>query len=96
VAETDGRIRVEVAVAWPELQLVVPLELPLGSTLADAIDRSGLRRRFPALEIDSDRIGVFAEKRELNDTLADGDRVEIYRPLQVDPKEARRKAATRA
>jgi putative ubiquitin-RnfH superfamily antitoxin RatB of RatAB toxin-antitoxin module len=91
--EPAARLRVEVAVAWPELQVIVPLELPLGSTLADAIDRSGLRQRFPSLEIDSGRVGVFAEKRALGDLLADGDRVEIYRPLKIDPKDARRKAA---
>jgi len=95
VAETTNRIRIEVAVAWPDLQVIVPLELPAGSTLGTAIEGSGLRQRFPALEIDSDRVGVFAEKRQLDDVLADGDRVEIYRPLQVDPKEARRRAAKR-
>lgn len=93
--EPKDTLRVEVAVAWPELQVIVPLELPVGSTLADAIDRSGLHQRFPSLEIDSDRVGVFAEKRALGDVLADGDRVEIYRPLKIDPKEARRKAASR-
>ncbi|PKL95640.1 MAG: RnfH family protein [Gammaproteobacteria bacterium HGW-Gammaproteobacteria-8] len=92
-AESERTLRVEVAVAWPELQLIVPLELPVGSSLADAIAKSGLRERFPELQIDPGRVGVFAEKRSLEDELADGDRVEIYRPLKVDPKEARRKAA---
>lgn len=93
--EPPATIRVEVAVAWPELQLIVSLRLPHGSTLVDAIAGSGVRERFPALKLDAERVGVFAEKRKLDDLLADGDRVEIYRPLKVDPKEARRQAAIR-
>lgn len=86
------RIEIEVAVAWPELQVLVPLTLTAGATVADAIAASGLESRFPNLEIHPDRLGVFAEKRSLDDELRSGDRVEIYRPLKVDPKEARRKA----
>lgn len=93
MAEAKREIAVEVAVAWPELQVIVPLSLPEGSTVADAIDRSGLRERFPEMQISPDRLGVFADRRAPNDRLRDGDRVEIYRPLKVDPKVARRMAA---
>jgi len=93
VGEGKREIAVEVAVAWPELQVIVPVSLPAGSTLADAIDISGLRERFPELEVDPERIGVFADRRAPDDRLRDGDRVEIYRPLKVDPKVARRLAA---
>lgn len=93
VTEDGAGIAVEVAVAWPELQVVVPLKLAEGSTVADAIDRSGLRERFPDLKISPERLGVFAERRMPDDRLRDGDRVEIYRPLKVDPKVARRLAA---
>jgi len=93
VGEGKREIAVEVAVAWPELQVIVPVSLPAGSTLADAIDISGLRERFPELEVDPERIGVFADRRAPDDRLRDGDRVEIYRPLKVDPKVARRMAA---
>ena len=86
-------IRVEVAAAWPELQVLIPLELPIGATVGEAIERSGLRERFPALEIRDDRVGVFAEKRSLGDRLRDGDRVEVYRPLKIDPRTARRQKA---
>jgi len=86
-------ITVEVAVAWPELQVIIPLSLPEGSTVADAIERSGLRERFPDLEISPERLGVFADRRAPGDRLREGDRVEIYRPLKVDPKVARRLAA---
>lgn len=93
VAEDDRSIDVEVAVAWPELQVVVPLKLAEGSTVADAIEGSGLRERFPDLEISPERLGVFADRRAPEDRVRDGDRVEIYRPLKVDPKVARRMAA---
>lgn len=93
VIEQNHDIAIEVAVAWPELQVVVPLSLAEDSTIADAIERSGLRERFPDLEISPERLGVFAERRSLDDRLRDGDRVEIYRPLKVDPKVARRLAA---
>lgn len=92
---TDDRdsLRVEVAVAWPELQVVVPMEVPPGATVQDAIARSGLRERFPGLEISDDRLGIFANRCRPDRELEDGDRVEIYRPLKVDPKTARRMAA---
>jgi len=92
----DGTIGIEVAVAWPELQVVVALELPAGACLRDAIDASGLAARFPTLEIHPDRVGVFGELRPPGAVLADGDRVEVYRPLRIDPKQARRAAAGQA
>lgn len=93
MTESASEISVEVAVAWPELQVVVALRLARGSTVGDAIERSGLRERFPDMEISSERLGVFADRRNPDDQLRDGDRVEIYRPLKVDPKVARRMAA---
>lgn len=93
VAEDQPGIDVEVAVAWPELQVIVPLRLAEGATVADAIECAGLRERFPDLEISPERLGVFADRRAPDDRLRDGDRVEIYRPLKVDPKVARRMAA---
>lgn len=93
MAEDNEEIRIEVAVAWPELQAVVPLTLDRGATVGEAIDRSGLRERFPGLEISPDRLGIFGDRRSPDDPLRDGDRVEIYRPLKIDPKVARRMAA---
>jgi hypothetical protein len=67
--------------------------LPAGATVSDAVERSGLRDRFPGLSIRPDRLGVFARACGPGATLRDGDRVEIYRPLTMDPKKARRLAA---
>jgi putative ubiquitin-RnfH superfamily antitoxin RatB of RatAB toxin-antitoxin module len=67
----------------------VPLSLPQGATVADALEASGLleRHRLPA---DGLRLGVWCKPREAQSVLRERDRVEVYRPLTVDPKEARR------
>lgn len=95
-ADAGSNVRVEVAVAWPELQVLIPLTLAAGSTAGDAIEASGLRSRFAGIEIRPDRIGVFSKPCAPDRVLDDGDRVEIYRPLRVDPKVARRLAAATA
>ena len=88
-----SRIAVSVVCADPERVFDAVLVLPRGSTVAEAIERSGVREARPDVEIRADRIGIFARKVSPDATLRDGDRVEIYRPLAVDPKEARRKRA---
>jgi hypothetical protein len=67
----------------------VALTLPAGATVADALHASGLLERH-ALALESLRAGVWFKVREPGCALRDRDRVEIYRPLTVDPKEARR------
>jgi putative ubiquitin-RnfH superfamily antitoxin RatB of RatAB toxin-antitoxin module len=93
VAEAKPTIRVEVAYALPERQALLAVELPAGSTVAEAIEASGVREQFPGMEIDPRAVGIFSRKVNLDRVLQDGDRVEIYRPLQADPKEARRQRA---
>ncbi len=95
--EAPGTLRVEVAFAWPDRQLLKSVELPEGTTVAAAVEASGLlelvREREPAYELREDRVGVFGRRVRLDDVLREGDRVELYRPLLVDPKEARRARA---
>ncbi len=86
-------IRVEVAYAGPEGQWVIPVELPVGARLADAIEASGIRRHIPTVVINDDNVGVFSRPRRLDDVLTEGNRVEIYRPLLADPKQQRRARA---
>jgi hypothetical protein len=66
----------------------VELRLALPATVRDALAESGMLARYPG--IDPRRVGVWGRVRRLDEPLRDGDRVELYRPLQVDPKEARR------
>ena len=67
------------------------LSLRTGSTVADAVRASGLQQRHPALDLARAAVGVWGSLREPHDVLREGDRVELYRPLSVDPKEARRR-----
>lgn len=83
-------VQVEVAYALPDRQYLVALELPSPVTAGEAIRRSGLLEMIPGLDIESMEIGIFSRPAKLDAPLAQGDRVEIYRPLEVDPKEARR------
>jgi putative ubiquitin-RnfH superfamily antitoxin RatB of RatAB toxin-antitoxin module len=68
----------------------VALTLPVGATLLDALRASGLLVRHPAIDLAVWRIGVWGKLRAPDDLLRERDRVEVYRPLTVDPKEARR------
>jgi len=87
---TVQKIRVEVAHARPEKQILLSLEVPPGTKLEEAIDLSGMRAHFPDLVVDPARLGIFGVKARVDTELQEGDRVEIYRPLIADPKEARR------
>ena len=87
------RIRVEVAYARPERQLILGVEAEPGVTVEEAIRRSGILAEFPEIDLAKQKVGVFGKAATLKTMLNDGDRVEIYRPLIADPKEARRKRA---
>jgi putative ubiquitin-RnfH superfamily antitoxin RatB of RatAB toxin-antitoxin module len=89
-------LNVEVAYGLPEKQAVLRVELPAGSTVAEAIERSGLRALFPGLVVDPAAVGIFGRKVGMEQVLRAGDRVEIYRPLIADPKEVRRQRAALA
>ncbi len=87
---TSDLITIEVAFGTAEQQEVIRLTVPMGTTLIEAVKQSGIRSRFPALDLDTLPKGVFGEHREHAYLVREGDRIEIYRPLQKDPKEARR------
>jgi uncharacterized protein len=89
----DGIIHVEVAAALPQRQVLIPLEVPVGTTLVEAVERSGIARQLPDFEIDPGRMGIFGRVLPPETALHEGDRVEIYRPLTADPKEVRRQLA---
>ncbi len=88
-------MRVEVVYATAEKQWLKELEVPMGATALDAIERSGIVDDVPGLEIVHERIGVFGKKVESDYRLAEGDRVEIYRPLNMSAAQARKLRAER-
>jgi len=87
-------ITVEVVYALPEQQPVVRLQVPVGTSVYEAARLSGLAERF-ALVLDELSLGVFSkvEKAPRERVLREGERVEIYRPLLIDPKVARQARA---
>lgn len=91
-----ARIHVSVMVAEPARAWCAKVDLPAGATLAAAIVASGIHRARPDVEVSPERVGIFARKAGFDTVLRDGDRVEIYRPLKLDPKVARRLRAQRS
>lgn len=81
---------VEVAYAREDVQRIVTVEVMAGSSIETAIDRSGILDVFPEIDLGKMKVGVFGKIRKLTDLVKAGDRVEIYRELVIDPKEARR------
>jgi putative ubiquitin-RnfH superfamily antitoxin RatB of RatAB toxin-antitoxin module len=89
-------IHVDVAFALPGRQAVVQVSLPVGANIRDAVHASSLQQQFPDYSFDDLKKGVWGAVKEDDHCLQDGDRVEIYRPLVTDPREARRKRAARS
>ncbi len=87
-------IQVTVVFALPDRATQIPLRLPAGATVADALERSGLAARHPEVDLAAARVGIFGKLTDRKAILADGDRVEVYRALVTDPKERRRRRAT--
>lgn len=90
------RLRIRVVCLRPGLVFERSLLLPAGATVGEAVVASGARETAADAAAAHPAVGVFGQLRSLADPLSDGDRVEIYRPLTIDPKEARRiRAAVR-
>ena len=86
-------MKVEVAYATPSKQVILSLELPLGTMIEEAIRLSGIKDHFPEIDLQQQGVGVFSIPQNLDYALKEGERVEIYRELLIDPKEARRSKA---
>lgn len=96
MAEQDGAMMtVQICHAEPERQILLELQVPNGFTLRQAIVTSGILQQLPDLVLDRLQVGVFGKIKSLNSGLRPNDRIELYRPLRVDPKDARRQRANR-
>ncbi len=91
--ENPKTMNVEVAYATPHEQMIIPLQVPIVTTVLQAITQSNILFIFDEIDLDQNKVGIFSKLCSLDTPLRDGDRVEIYRPLLADPKEIRRQRA---
>jgi uncharacterized protein len=90
MAET---IHIEVVYALADRQDIIPLALPEGTTLKQAVEASGLSAKHPDIDLVKGKFGIYSKLAKPDTVLRDRDRVEIYRPLIADPKEVRKQRA---
>jgi uncharacterized protein len=79
-------MKVSIVYATPSRQFWLTLDMPEGSRVQDLIDRSGVLNRFPEIDLERQKLGIFSKLTSLDALLGDGDRVEIYRPITADPR----------
>lgn len=89
----EKEILVEVAYALPKQQVILPITVASGTTAQTAIEASGILAKFPEIDLNTNKIGIFGKLCKPDTPLRHLDRVEIYRPLIADPKEVRRQRA---
>ena len=86
-------ITVQICCITPQQQFKQELILPIGSTIQQAILQSDLSKSCPQIDWQQLKIGIYSKIKSVDTVLKNADRIEIYRPLQVDPMLARRKRA---
>ena len=89
-------IAIEVAYASTNQSWLIPVEVEEGTTVQQAIASSGILQQYPDINLQTNKVGLFSKIVALDVPVRAGDRIEIYRPLVLDPKEARRLRAEKA
>lgn len=89
----SDKINIEVVYALPHEQILLKQTVLAGTTVAEAIQASGVLHKHPEIDLASNKLGIFGKLTKADAVLRDKDRIEIYRPLIADPKEVRRKRA---
>lgn len=89
-----SEIRVTVVHALADEAIEIALRLPEGATIADAMAIAGANLRLAVADLSRCPVGIYGKRARRDTVLADGDRVELYRPLTLDPQQARRRRAT--
>ena len=90
----EASIEVQVCHSLPDSSFLRSLTVPAGTTLGQALEQSGVLREFPGIDLAVNMVGIYGKKKSLDTVLREHDRIEVYRPLQADPKEARRRRAS--
>lgn len=93
MAEDKPMLTIEVIYALPHEQKLITTNVPEGASIQDGIEASGVLERYPELNLDEIKVGIFSKLSPLNTALHDRDRIEIYRPLIADPKQVRKQRA---
>ncbi|TXF98006.1 RnfH family protein [Massilia arenae] len=86
---------ISVCYASDQVEWLHPMQVEAGTTIGEAIERSGVLEAFPDINLTTQPVGIYAKKKTLDTVLRERDRIEIYRPLVADPKESRRKRAAK-
>lgn len=94
--DVEPLMQIEVVYARLGAPCCISLSLPVGATVEQALNLSGILHRCPEIDLARNKVGIFGEVVSLKQRLAPGDRVEVYRPLLTDPKEIRRRRAVEA
>lgn len=89
----SDKINIEIVYALPHEQSLLKQQLPAGTTVAEAVQASGIMGKYPEISLSKNKFGIFGKLVKPDGVLRDKDRVEIYRPLIADPKEVRRSRA---
>ena len=87
------RLAIEIACALPARQTIVAVTVAPGTTAREAVRASGSGVRFPEIDVESAQLGIWGDTVADDHRVADGDRIEVYRPLATDPRAARRERA---
>ena len=90
----EATIEVQVCYALPDSSFLRSLSVPAGTTIGQAVAQSGLLQAIPGIDLAVNMVGIYGKRKPLDSVLHEHDRVEVYRPLQADPKEARRRRAS--
>lgn len=86
-------LQVQICYAKPGMQILHTMEVAPGTTLQQAIMQSGILQRVPEIDLSTHGVGIYSKPKTLDTPLRNHDRIEIYRPLLIDPKESRRRRA---
>lgn len=92
----SNKLKVEVCYALPEEQTLLQLIVEQDASVEEVIQQSGVLQLHPEIDLSDNKVGIFSKLTTLDAQLHDGDRIEIYRPLLIDPKEVRKQRALKA
>ncbi|BAE51423.1 RnfH family protein [Paramagnetospirillum magneticum] len=89
-------MKIGVVYALPSRQSWLSIDVPEGTTVKEAIQKSGILNQFPEIDLETQKVGIFGKAAALDAVVEEGARIEIYRPITVDPKTVKRRAAPEA